>query len=94
MFLLRDIILTRSKTSSSTCVPKEDPVETVETIKDDKALPNDETKLLEDKEDDLTPNFDVLTVSMAVTQSASYLQKCQLYCYLYKTIHNQVHIML
>lgn len=85
--------MTRSTTStfsSSTCIPKEDPVETVKTIKDDKALPNDETELEEAKEDDLVPNFDVLTVSMAVTQSASYLQKCQLYCYLYKTIHDQV----
>ena len=88
--------MTRSKTSafsSSTCIDKEEqavPVITIKTIKNDESPLNDETEQEETKEKDQAPSFDVLTVSMALTKSASYLQKCQLYCYLYKTIHNQV----
>jgi enolase len=35
-------------------------------------------------------HLDILTVSMALVQSASYFKNHQLYRYLYKAVHNQV----
>lgn len=57
---------------------------------DEEALPNDEMDQEEDSCDDSAVHLDILTVSIALVQSACYLQKSQLYQYLYKTVHNEV----
>ena len=85
---------TNNTVSSTTCVNREVPIESEKTTKEEEVLPpNDETEVEEENNDSVV-HLDVLTVSMALAQSASYLKKCQLYRYLYNTAHNQVSLCL
>ncbi|XP_028391030.1 enolase 4-like [Dendronephthya gigantea] len=81
--------LTDIAQNSTMCVKEDVSSENEKVIKEDEALPNDEMEPEEDSSTEPAVHLDILTISMALVQSASYLQKCQLYQYLYKTIHNE-----